>query len=44
MEVVKDYLNAELKYAVVESCKVLRPTVVRFLATEVFSDLPGPHS
>ena len=41
LEVVKDYLNAKLKDAVVESCKVLRPTVVRFLATEVSSDLPG---
>ena len=41
LEVVKDYLNAELKDAVVESCKVLRPTVVRSLATEVSKDLPG---
>ena len=41
LEVVKDYLNAELKDAVVESCKVLRPTVVRSLATEVSCDLPG---
>jgi hypothetical protein len=41
LEVVKNYLNAELKDAVVESCKVLRPTVVRSLATEVSCDLPG---
>ena len=41
LEVVKDYLNAELKDAVVESCKVLRPTVVRSLATEISKDLPG---
>ena len=41
LEVVKDCLNAELKDAVVESCKVLRPTVVRSLAAEVSSDLPG---
>ncbi len=41
VKVVKDYLNAELKDAVVESCKVLRPTVVRSLATEVSCDLPG---
>jgi formamidopyrimidine-DNA glycosylase len=41
LEVVKDYLNAELKDAVVESCKVLRPTVMRSLAGEASSALPG---
>ena len=41
LEVVKDYLNAELKDAVVESCQVLRPTVVRSLAADVTADLPG---
>ena len=41
LEVIKDYLNAELKHAPVESCTVLRPTVVRSLAAEVTSDLPG---
>ena len=41
LEVVKDYLNANLKHAVVESCKILRPTVVRSLAAEVTGDLPG---
>ena len=41
LEVIKDYLNAELTDAVVESCKVLRPTVVRSLAAEVTDDLPG---
>ena len=41
LEVIKDYLNANLKDAPVESCKVLRPTVVRSLAAEVVSDLPG---
>ena len=41
LEVVKDYLNAELKDAPVESCKVLRPTVVRCLAEELTGDLPG---
>ncbi len=41
LEVIKDYLNANLKDAVVESCKVLRPAVVRSLADEVSSDLPG---
>ncbi len=41
LEVVKDYLNANLKDALVESCKVLRPTVVRSLAAEVTGDLPG---
>ena len=41
LEVVKDYLNANLKDALVESCKVLRPTVVRSLAGEVTEDLPG---
>ena len=41
LEVVKDYLNSELKDAKITSCKVLRPTVVRSLAGEVASDLPG---
>ena len=41
LEVIKDYLNANLKHAVVESCKVLRPTVVRSLAADVTGDLPG---
>ena len=41
LEVIKDYLNANLKGATVESCKVLRPTVVRSLATEITGDLPG---
>jgi len=41
LEVIKDYLNANLKDATVESCKVLRPTVVRSLATEITGDLPG---
>ena len=41
LEVVKDYLNAELKDAVVESYQVLRPTVVRSLAADVTADLPG---
>ena len=41
LEVAKDYLNAELKDAVVESCQVLRPTVVRSLAADVTADLPG---
>ena len=41
LEVIKDYLNANLKDAAVESCKVLRPTVVRSLAAEVTGDLPG---
>ena len=41
LEVVKDYLNANLKGALVESCEVLRPTVVRSLAAEVAGDLPG---
>ena len=33
--------NANLRDAEVASCKVLRPTVVRSLAAEVTSDLPG---
>ena len=41
LEVIKDYLNANLKRTRVESCKVLRPTVVRSLAPEVAKDLPG---
>ncbi len=41
MEVIKDYLNAELKDARIDSCDVLRPTVVRSLAAEVANDLPG---
>jgi len=41
LEVIKDYLNANLRDAKVASCKVLRPTVVRSLAAEVTSDLPG---
>ncbi len=41
LEVIKDHLNANLKDAPVESCKVLRPTVVRSLADEVSTDLPG---
>ncbi len=41
MEVIKDYLNSELKDVPVESCKVPRPTVVRCLAAEITSDLPG---
>ena len=41
LEVIKDYLNAELQDALVQSCKVLRPTVVRALAAEITEDLPG---
>ena len=41
LEIIKDYLNANLKGATVASCKVLRPTVVRSLATEITKDLPG---
>ena len=41
LEVIKDYLNANLKDVTVASCKVLRPTVVRSLATEITRDLPG---
>ena len=41
LEVIKDYLNANLKDATVASCKILRPTVVRSLATEITGDLPG---
>ena len=41
LEVIKDYLNANLKDAPVSSCKILRPTVVRSLAAEVTGDLPG---
>jgi len=41
LEIIKDYLNANLKDTLVESCKVLRPTVVRSLAAEVSGDLPG---
>ena len=41
LEVIKEYLNANLQDAPVESCKVLRPTVVRSLAGEVSEDLPG---
>ena len=41
LEVIKDYLNANLKDLPVQACKVLRPTVVRSLAAEVVSDLPG---
>ena len=41
LEVIKDYLNANLKDATVESCKILRPTVVRSLAEEITGDLPG---
>ncbi len=41
LEVIKEYLNANLQDAPVESCKVLRPTVVRSLAGEVSGDLPG---
>ena len=41
LEVIKDYLNANLRDAPVESCKVLRPTVVRSLAAEITGDLPG---
>jgi formamidopyrimidine-DNA glycosylase len=41
LEVIKDYLNANLRDAKVASCKVLRPTVVRSLAAEVTGDLPG---
>jgi len=41
LEVIKDYLNTNLKDAMVASCKVLRPTVVRSLATEITKDLPG---
>ncbi len=41
LEVIKDYLNAELRDALVESCEVLRPTVVRCLTAEVTADLPG---
>lgn len=42
LEVIKDYLNVYLKDTPVTSCKVLRPTVVRSLATaEVLDDLPG---
>lgn len=41
LEVIKDYLNSKLQNMAVESCKVLRPTVVRSLATDVTGDLPG---
>jgi len=41
LEVIKDYLNAELKDVSVASCLVLRPTVVRSLTGEMASDLPG---
>jgi len=41
LEVIKDYLNANLKDSPEESCKVLRPIVVRSLAEDVTSDLPG---
>jgi len=41
LEVIKDYLNANLKDAHVESCKVLRPTVVRSLGDEITGDMPG---
>ena len=41
LEVIKEYLNANLKDATVAACKVLRPTVVRSLATEITKDLPG---
>ena len=41
LEVIKDYLNANLRDAKVASCKVLRPTMVRSLVAEVTGDLPG---
>ena len=41
LEVIKDYLNENLRDANVESCKLLRPTVVRSLAAEITGDLPG---
>ena len=41
LEVIKDYLNTELKDSLVEACQVLRPTVVRSLAAEITDDLPG---
>ena len=41
LEVIKDYLNAELTHLSVTSCKVSSPTVVRSLAGEITDDLPG---
>ncbi|NQW21810.1 MAG: Fpg/Nei family DNA glycosylase [SAR202 cluster bacterium] len=41
LEVIKEYLNANVKDAPVEYCTVLRPTVVRSLASDVAKDLTG---
>ena len=41
LEVIKEFLNARILDARVESCQVLRPTVVRSLAGDIPSNLPG---
>jgi formamidopyrimidine-DNA glycosylase len=41
LEVIKEFLDHRVIGSVIESCKVLRPTVVRSLAGEITTDLPG---
>ena len=41
LEVIKEFLNREVQGTVVESTKVLRPTVLRSLAGDLVSDIPG---
>ena len=41
LEVIKEFLDQRVLGSVIESCKVLRPTVVRSLAGEIATELPG---
>ena len=41
LEVIKDYLNQHVKGAVIQSARVLRPTVLRPLAGNIAEELPG---
>ena len=41
LEVIKDYLNRHVKGAVINTARVLRPTVLRPMAGDVSKDLPG---
>ncbi len=41
LEVIKEFLDRRVLGSVIESCQVLRPTVVRSLAGEITTDLPG---
>ena len=41
LEVIKDYLNRHVKGTVIDTARVLRPTVLRPMAGDLAEDLPG---